>query len=245
MRVGKWRFRPTLWPTLVTVVLLVILVLLGIWQLHRAVYKRTLLAGYHQLTTLPPVSLNAAFVTGTLGKLPRYRHVQAQGYYDGAHQVLLQEMQHGNQVGYEVLTPFMLEPQQRIVMVNRGFVASDSGAKVLPDVRVGSGARRISGVIGILPVPGVRLGKVTVPAGWPKLILYPRHRTLAELYGSPLLRTVVLLDKGQTDGFVRDWKPNMIIPPIRDDGYAMEWFALALALLTIWIVVNTKRIKHD
>lgn len=245
MRVGKWQLRPTLWPTLVTVVLLVILILLGIWQLRRAVYKRGLLAGYHQLTTLPPVSLNAAFVAGRISKLPRYRHVQARGHYDGAHQVLLQEMQYRGQVGYEVLTPFMLEPQQRVIMVNRGFVVAAPSAKALPDIRVGSGSRRISGVMGILPVPGIRLGKITVPAGWPKLILYPRHQTLAELYGRRLLRTVVLLDKGQTDGFVRDWKPNMIIPPIRDDGYAMEWFALALALLTIWIVVNTKRIKHD
>lgn len=245
MRISKWQFRPTLWPTLVTVVLLVILILLGIWQLRRADYKRTLLAEYHRLTTLPPASLNAAFESGTLNALPRYRHVQAQGHYDGAHQVLLQDMQHGDQVGYEVLTPFVLEPQQRIVLVNRGFVSADPGAAALPDVRVGAGARSVSGVIGILPVPGIRLGKTTVPAGWPKVILYPRHRTLAELYDGQLLKPVLLLDPMQTDGFVRDWRPNMIIPPVRDDAYALQWFALALALLIIWIVVNSKRIKHD
>ncbi|MGB9429480.1 MAG: SURF1 family protein [Gammaproteobacteria bacterium] len=245
MRIGKWQFHPTFWPTLVTVVLLIILIGLGIWQLRRAAYKRMLLAEYQQVTMLPPASINAALVSGGLGALPRYRHVQAQGHYDGAHQILLQEMQHGDQVGYEVLTPFVLALPRRILLVNRGFVAIEPGAKTLPDVSVASDTRSVSGVLGILPVPGIRLGKTIVPAGWPKLILYPRHRTLAELYGSELLQPVLLLDAAQADGFVRDWQPNIGFPPVRHDAYALQWFALALALLVIWIVVNSKRIKHD
>ena len=39
MRVGKWQFDPSLWPSLATLVLLVVLVLLGMWQLRRAEYK--------------------------------------------------------------------------------------------------------------------------------------------------------------------------------------------------------------
>ncbi len=244
MRISKWQFHPTLWPTLVTVLLLIILVCLGIWQLRRADYKRKLLTQYHQVTMLPPVSLNNTVVTGSLEMLPRYRHVLAQGHYDGAHQVLLQDMQHGDQVGYEVLTPFVLESQRDILLVDRGFVTGPD-VKTLPDVSVGSDTRSVSGVLGILPVPGIRLGKTIVPAGWPKLILYPRYQTLAELYGSQLLKPVLLLDANQTDGFVRDWKPNIGFPPVRHDAYALQWFALALALLIIWIVVNTKRIKHD
>ncbi|MGH8307321.1 MAG: SURF1 family protein [Gammaproteobacteria bacterium] len=244
INIGKWQFHPTLWPTLVTVILLIILVCLGIWQLHRADYKRGLLSQYHQVTTLPPVLLNSTLASGGFDTLPRYRHVQAQGHYDSTHQVLLQDMQHADQVGYEVLTPFVLEPQQRILLVNRGFVAGPD-MKTLPDVRVDSDTRSVSGVLGILPVPGIRLGKTIVPAGWPKLILYPRYQTLAELYGSQLLKPVLLLDANQANGFVRDWKPNIGFPPVRHDAYALQWFALALALLIIWIVVNSKRIKHD
>ncbi|MGH8399159.1 MAG: SURF1 family protein, partial [Gammaproteobacteria bacterium] len=191
MRISKWQFHPTLWPTLVTVLLLIILVCLGIWQLRRADYKRKLLTQYHQVTMLPPVSLNNTVVTGSLEMLPRYRHVLAQGHYDGAHQVLLQDMQHGDQVGYEVLTPFVLESQRDILLVDRGFVTGPD-VKTLPDVSVGSDTRSVSGVLGILPVPGIRLGKTIVPAGWPKLILYPRYQTLAELYGSQLLKPVLL-----------------------------------------------------
>ncbi len=245
MRVGKWQFDPSLWPSLATLVLLVVLVLLGMWQLRRAEYKRALLEKYQQATMLPPVSLNQALNAGVLDALGRYRHVQAQGHYDNAHQVLLEDMQEGDQVGYQVLTPLVLEPGQQILLVNRGFVAREPGVKTLPVVQVGASGRSVGGVLGILPVPGIRLGKTTVPDGWPKLLLYPRYQTLVELYGSKLLKPVLLLDASQADGFMRDWQPNIGFPPVRHDAYALQWFALAMALFIIWIVVNSKRIKHE
>ncbi len=245
MRIGKWQFHPRMWPTLVTAVLLVILIMLGFWQLRRADYKRALLAQYHQASTQPPVSINQTLAGGGLEALGRYRHVVAEGHYDSAHQVLLDDMQQGDQVGYQVLTPLVLEPGQQILLVNRGFVARRAGDKTLPDAQVAVTERRVSGVLGILPVPGIRLGKTTLPAGWPKLLLYPRYRNLVELYGGKLLKPVLLLDKGEADGFVRDWQPNIGFPPVRHDAYALQWFALALALLIIWIVVNSKRITHE
>lgn len=245
MRIGKWQFHPTLWPTVATVILLPLLIALGIWQLQRADYKRQLLAEYHAVTTLPPLSLNAALADGSFARLPRYRHVEAQGYFDAGRQVLLDNMQQGSEVGYQVLTPLVLQPGGQILLVDRGFVARTPGVKTLPQVNVTTNARRVAGVLGILPVPGIRLGRAQVPAGWPKLMLYPTHATLAQVYGAQLLQPVLLLDADQPDGFARDWRPNIGFPPVRHDAYALQWFALALALVIIWIVVNSKRIKHD
>jgi len=245
MRIGKWQFNPSLWPTLVTLALLVILILLGNWQLRRADYKRALLAEYRQASALPPVSLNQLLDGGGFDTLARYQHVQAQGHYDSAHQVLLQDMQHGDQVGYEVLTPFVLEPNQQVLLVNRGFTVRIPGTETLPDMEVGSDDRSVSGVLGALPVPGIRLGKNKVPAGWPKQMLYPRYQTLRELYGGKLLKPVLLLGANQSNGLIRDWHPDIGLPPVRHDAYALQWYSLALALFIIWIVVNSKRIKHD
>lgn len=245
MRIGKWQFRPTLWPTVATLILLPVLIALGIWQLQRADYKRLLLAEYHRATSLPPVSLNTALADGSLAGLPRYRHVRAQGHYDGSRQILLDDMQQGGRVGYEVVTPLVLQPGGRMVLVDRGFIARAPGVQALPDVRVSEGTRDIEGILGILPVPGLRLGKVRVPQGWPKLMLFPSHPTLAQLYGAQLLQPVLLLDAAQPDGFVRDWRPNIGFPPVRHDAYALQWFALALALVIIWIVVNSRRSTHD
>jgi surfeit locus 1 family protein len=245
MRIGKWQFHPTLWPTLATVAVFPVLIALGIWQLHRADYKRGLLAQYARVTTLAPLSLNQAVADGNVAELPRYRHVQARGHYEASRQILLDDMQQGSQVGYDVLTPLVLEPGGRIVLVNRGFVARTPGVKTLPDVTVPSSTRRVSGILGIVPVPGIRLGKTLVPSGWPKVLLFPTQATLAKVYGADLLLPVLQLDPGQPDGFVRVWKPSIGFPPVRHDAYAIQWFALALALVIIWIVVNSKRGKHD
>ena len=245
MRIGKWQFHPGLWPTLAMVVMLVVLVMLGFWQLRRANYKRMLLVQYHAVSTQPPVSMNQTLASGGLKSLGRYRHVVAEGHYDGAHQVLLDDMQQGGQVGYQVLTPLVMEPGHQILLVNRGFIARREGVKNLPDVQIAGTERNVSGVLGILPVPGIRLGKTTLPDGWPKLLLYPRYRDLKELYGNRLLKPVLLLDKHETDGFERDWQPDIGFPPVRHDAYALQWFAMALALLIIWIVVNSKRVTHE
>lgn len=241
MNPGNWRFRPTLWPTLAALIMFAILVRLGIWQLHRADYKRALLQQYTQSEKLPVGDLNAALSAGEAAELPRYRHVQARGHYDAAHQLLLRDMQHADQVGYEVLTPFILEPGQQAILVDRGWMpgAYDSGNVRMPSLAADS--RTISGVIGILPVPGIRLGKETIPDGWPKILLYPRFQTLARLYGKSLTRPVIWLDPDQPDGFVRDWRPDVGFPPVRHLAYALQWFALAAALAVIWIVVNLRR----
>ncbi|HEX5340565.1 MAG TPA: SURF1 family protein [Gammaproteobacteria bacterium] len=240
MKSGKWRFHPTLWPTLAALVMFAVLIRLGIWQLHRADYKRALLQQYTQAEKQPPLDFNQALVAAPAA-LSRYRHVVVHGHYDAARQILLQDMQHDQQIGYEVLTPFVLEPQQRMVMVDRGWLSKALGDTKAPPLPLDGNHREIRGVIGILPVPGIRLGKETVPPGWPKILLYPRYQTLAKLYGAALAPQVILLDADQADGLVRDWRPDVGFPPVRHLAYALQWFALALALMVIWIVVNLKR----
>lgn len=245
MNLGKWRFHPTLWPTLAALIMFVILVRLGIWQLHRADYKRSLLQEYNQSERLPPLDINQMAADGRLAALPRYRHVFAHGHYDAAHQLLLQDMQHDDAVGYEVLTPFILEPGKQIVMVDRGWLAKVVGDDKAPELPLAASSRDISGIAGILPVPGIRLGKATIPAGWPKILLYPDHSALMKLYGDSLLHPVIWLDADQPDGYVRDWRPDVGFPPVRHLAYALQWFALAAALTVIWIVVNLKRGRND
>lgn len=244
MQVGKWNFRPTLWPTVAALVMFSILLRLGVWQLHRADYKRTLLAQYQSSEQLSPLDFNQATADNGLAQLVRYRHVEARGHYDTEHQLLLEDMQHDDAVGYEVLTPFVLEPGQQIVMVDRGWIPKTDSANK-PALSLNPDSRSIRGVIGILPVPGIRLGHETVPDGWPKILLYPQYETLVQLYGRQLLHPVIWLDPDQTDGYVRDWRPNVGFPPIRHLAYALQWFALAAALAVIWIVVNTKRGRSD
>jgi surfeit locus 1 family protein len=49
-----------------------------------------------------------------------------------------------------------------------------------------------------------------------------------------------LLDPAEPDGYARHWAPPGF-PPIRHIGYAVQWFALAAALLVIYLIMNIKR----
>jgi cytochrome oxidase assembly protein ShyY1 len=51
---------------------------------------------------------------------------------------------------------------------------------------------------------------------------------------------LLLLDPGEPDGFVRHWSAPGF-PPMRHIAYAVQWFALALTLLVIYVVTNLRR----
>ncbi len=61
-------------------------------------------------------------------------------------------------------------------------------------------------------------------------------REVAQLLGESALThatELVLLDPEESDGYVRDWAAPGF-PPLRHIGYALQWFALALALFIIY-----------
>ena len=217
---------------------------LGVWQWQRAAYKRALLAAYAEQTARPPVDLNAVLQDATLESFPQYLKVRAEGSYDGSRQLLLEDMTHDGAVGYEVLTPFQLTGGLLLLVDRGGVAATSTGAA--PDLAVTGGIHSIHGILGTLPVPGLRLGKPAAPApGWPKLLFYPQRRDVTELYGDRLLVPILRLDVADADGYVREYSPEVGLPPERHLAYAFQWAALALAVFGVWLVVNLRRGKKS
>src|SRR5690606_19802364 len=101
----------------------------GFWQLGRSHEKAALYARFAAgdevpvLTGLPP---DAALDENL------YRRLRVQGRYEGARQVLLDNMVHDSRPGYQVLTP--LETASGTVMVNRGWVPGSGDRSRLPDI---------------------------------------------------------------------------------------------------------------
>src|SRR5215469_11001209 len=107
---------------------------LSVWQWDRAGYKQQLLAQYQAQGRRAPVPLDALLRDPTLESLPPYLRISASGRYDSGRQILLQDMTHDGDVGYEVLTPFLMQGGV-IVLVDRGWVAADRAGNA-PDVSV-------------------------------------------------------------------------------------------------------------
>jgi len=237
---GTRRFNPRPFTTLLTFALIAMLIALGRWQMRRAEEKRALFdafAAATDATTL--IDLHTA-------KLMRYRHVEANGRYDGSRQVLIDNMVNAGGAGYFVITPFQLT-DGGWVLVNRGWVPLGTSRAELPAIAVAGDQRHIRGRADNLPSPGIRMGdQASLGGPYPVVADFPKHADVARLLGESAwtpAADLVLLDPKESDGYVRRWGPPGF-PPLRHIGYAVQWFALALALFAIYVAVNFRRDKQ-
>jgi len=88
----------------------------------------------------------------------------------------------------------------------------------------------------------IRTGKVPPSEIPEKIVEIARdYAELQQMYGPQLQERVILMDADAPDGFERVWQINVGFGPERHLGYAVQWFALAAAVLIIYVVVNLKR----
>jgi len=230
---GPW------WAVLLTTVGVAVGSSAGLWQLGRAAEKREL-----------EVRFAAGGTTGALQQLVaneagaefRYRTVRLAGRYDAEHQLLLDNISHERQPGYQVLTPFATAGGT--VLVNRGWVPANGDRRILPDIRVGGEAREVLGRIDALPRPGIELAADAPPADapWPRRLLFPTSAEASSQLGVPLRDYQLLLDPGEPDGYLRDWRPGGMGPD-RHVAYAVQWFGLALTVVVIYFVLVSRNGK--
>jgi len=237
IKIGSRIFAPRLFTTLLTLVLIVLLVSLGRWQLRRADEKRALFDSFAAGNDV------TRRIDGSTPPLPRYQHLEADGHYDQARQVLIDNMVNGQQAGYYVITPFALTGG-RWILVNRGWIPLGASRAARPAIPVAADMRRIRGRADHMPSPGIRMGTpAPLAPPYPVVAAFPAHADIARLLGESswaAATDLVLLDPGEPDGYVRNWTAPGF-PPIRHIAYAVQWFALALTLFIIYLVTNLQR----
>ena len=240
--VGRRVFAPAWGMTALTVALCVAFVRLGEWQWHKAETRQAEWNAFAR-------GADRALALGSRGTAdtPRFQRVVVSGRFDREHQFLLDNRIENGAAGYEVLTPLELDDGRRL-LVDRGWVPFTGYRNRLPDVRLdASGPVRLTGRIDQLPVGGLAFGRVGPDAGpnWPKVTSYPDLAQLAGALaavtrGMPLEPRILLLDAGQPDGYVRDWRPPGM-SPARHMSYAAQWWLFAVTLVVIWAVLSARK----
>jgi cytochrome oxidase assembly protein ShyY1 len=231
-------FKPAWFMTLLTAVLLVAFVMLGRWQWHRGAAKEAVWEEYQRDSA-------AVRIDGrSIDSVERFSHAEVRGHFDGAHQVLLDNISHAGQPGYEVLTPFLLADGSR-VLVNRGWVPFTGYRTRLPDIALSdSTTQPITGRIADLPSPGLASGRAppTADSSWPKLTSFPTHAELEGALGAKIAQRILLLDPKMPDGYVREWTPPGL-PPDRHFSYAIQWWGFAVVLLVLYFGLNFRKVS--
>lgn len=229
--------RPRWIPVVAMLAVLPVLLWLGFWQLDRAAQKRAM---FDQFSTAGPV-----VDFETIATLPpeqiRYRPVRVSGRYDPTRQFLLEGMTHGGRPGLHVLTPLALD-HGPIVIVNRGWIPETRTRETAVDLPVSRRHRVINALVVPYPQPGLRLA-AEAGDGWPRRVLYPTAEDISAQLEHVVLAPLLWLGADEPDGFVRDWRPAEF-GPARHIGYAVQWFALAITLVLIYVVLRYRR-RHD
>ena len=218
-------------------VLMLLLIWLGFWQLGRAEQKQVFLQEQVLATEQTKVKVTAELDITQL----RYRQTEFTGHYDSEKQYLFDNQIMNGQVGYFVMIPFKVDGLNQWVLVNRGWVLLNKDRRILPDVAVSIEKQTISGRINRFPVMGMRLKGAEIPTkGWPSVLQLVDAKILSKKSGYELLPFQVELDKDVQEGYHRDWKRKSKMPPEKHIAYAVQWFGLALTLSVLFIGFSRK-----
>jgi len=241
LRASPYHFNPSIFSALVTVFFLYVMMSLGFWQLDRAQYKDTLQQNIEQRKSLSAVSFK---------QLPessadrRYMPVSFSANYDAKHSFLLDNITFKSKVGYHVFTPVKLETSKAI-LVYRGFVVMGKSRQDLPQLKTPEGEILINGLLDLPPSRAIVLAEnVQQTDHWPAVLQYIDLDEISQILGYPLYDMVVLLDEDKNDMNAGSFSydiPVLNLNSAKNNGYAFQWFAMSLALLIIFFVVNTKK----
>jgi len=242
MRIGKYQFKPRLIPTIAVLVLLPLLLRLGMWQLERAQEKREIIAAQHAKLALPPLDINQS--RQDVSNL-QYHHLKVTGTFDPKYQVFIDNKVQQEKAGYEVVTPMRIGNTEQYVLVDRGWVPMGATRADLPVIKSPTKVISIVGIAKYNTKDVVSFGDANRSnQGWPAVVRWVDIKALAQETKLDLMPFMLLLDPESDYGYVRDWK-FINMPPEKHISYAVQWFAMAIALMVIYLVVNLKRIGRN
>lgn len=234
-RIWRWRFRPRLGPTLMTIPALIVLLALGTWQLERLEWKEGLIAERTSRAAAPAIAPPGA--DADLSEL-EFRPVRLRGRFLNDQEMFLAARSMNGNVGYHVVTPFLLE-NGAAVLVDRGWIPldrKDASARSEGEIAGGTevvGLIREGGRTGWF-TPDNRPGEnfwfyVDVPA-------MAAHAGLAQS-----LPYFVEAGPAENPGGLPIGGQTRL--KLRNDHlqYAVTWYLLALALVVIYLIYHRVR----
>jgi len=231
-------FRPGLLPTLVVLVLLALLLALGGWQLQRADEKSALLASQEARRQAP------AQPVGELERSadPAFQRVLLRGYFDAEHSLLLDNRTRDGRVGVELLQPFYDQPSGLWLLLNRGWLPwPDRRTPVsfsTPD-----GALQLQAWIYVAPGESFQLQADQPGNAWPQLLTRVDAGALWRQLGRAGWPYELRLLPGPA-AYQAEWAV-VAMGPEKHLGYAVQWFALAVALACLFIYFGIRNAKEQ
>jgi len=207
---------------------------LGFWQIDRGAQKRAIedarLASYGAL----PVD------EAHLMDAPAFARVRVDGRYDGARQFLVDNRSQRGLPGYVVVTPFDTAGGKRL-LVDRGWIEAPASRAELPEAPAPDSTVRIVGALW-----SASAGAKDTSAwseSWPKRVEQFDGARMSETVGGAIPMEF-RLEEDQPGSL----EPILIgeeMSSTRHIGYAVQWFAMAIAMVAAYVVLGLRRARDQ
>ena len=231
------RFRPGIVPTLVVALLLPLLVSLGVWQLGRGAEKSALLHTYAERRAAEPMASTELPHTED----PAFRRVRLHGQFDAAHSLLLDNRQRDGKVGVELLQPFQDQATGLWLLVNRGWLPWPD-RRTPPQFNTPAQALSLDAWVYVSPGATFQLHADPDSTTWPQLITAVEPTRLWSALGREGL-AYELRAENNLATYRADW-PIVATGPEKHIAYAVQWFAMSIALLGLFIYLGWHNAKE-
>lgn len=223
--------------TLLGLCFLPLLFRLGFWQIERAEDKQLLIDHAAKQLQLPPVKISSVTVpeVSLSG-----RRIIVSGEFTPQRYWLLDNRVFRGRVGYQVIAPVETKSGQ-VVLVNRGWVEAPPLRSDLPSVKFSSESLSIAGrwkpVENTLPEGNETQSKVW-NVDWPIRIQSVNIEKMKSDLGRDLLSGYLQISPDDPQALQVLWK-NINVMPEKHVGYAVQWFAMTVALAVALVFANT------
>jgi surfeit locus 1 family protein len=204
---------------------------LGIWQLDRLERRRAFNAQFESARAQRVLNLNEE-QPENIAEM-EWRTVKATGEYDFANQVAVRNQYYGNQYGYHLLTPLVMNDEA--IFIDRGWIPAD-GNSTASDWRKYDemGAVSVSGQIRLGRAKSSLLGVADpLPADGEKLEVWNNAdlTQIARQIPYPVLPVYIQpeVDANDTEPPI-PFQPTIELTEGPHFGYALQWFTFATIL---------------
>jgi surfeit locus 1 family protein len=230
---------------ILVVLLVVVMVNLGFWQLRRLDEKKdrnALITARMDEPVAPIDEILDQGDTSDVGADVRFRRATAIGTYDVADQVLVRNRSFDGAAGSWVLTPLVLDDGTALV-VNRGWVPVVADEVLSPDAAPPTGTVSVEGLVEQTEERG-RFGP-TDPAGGRLDVLsrvdVARYQHQVDLHLYPVW--LQLTDQDPEAGDI----PTLLRPPELSEGphlsYAVQWFIFSTIAVIGYPLILRRRAR--
>lgn len=222
-------YKPLRWlPTLAAFVVVVAGLVLGNWQLNRAAEKYALQRTLEARVAMNPLNLNTLTEAEIRTEDFKYRRAKASGHYLPEGQILIDNRSLGDEIGYYVLTP--LKVNNKIWMVNRGFLKKNSLNARVPEVSVPPEIEQVDGGLTLGKTRFFELSKDTVQGNiWQNF----KPEAYSKEMGYEIAPWILNLNQPAPGLKAVVDQPDLGIDTHR--GYAFQWFALAFTTTCLYL----------